>query len=118
MSGPEDHAGGFEASRECFAEALSWLAACDVAALSRAELEDQLDCRGRELLRRMFQDHLGLRAATEHRLDAVLDAEAVAHAAVETGHRRLLSRSSVRLSWSVWPTVIAATRTCFPQTRC
>src|SRR5665811_273822 len=91
MSGPEDHTGTFDASRECFEEALGWLEGPDVAALSHAELEDQLDCRGRELLRRMFQDHLGLRAATEDRLDAVLDAETVAHGAVETGHRRGLA---------------------------
>ena len=91
MSGPGELAGVFEASRECFEEALGWLEGPDVAALTHAELEDQLDCRGRELLRRMFQDHLGLRAATESRLDAVLDAEAVTHGAVETGHRRPLA---------------------------
>jgi len=48
----------FAASRECFTEALGWLEGPDAAALSHAELEDQLDARGRELLRRMFQDHL------------------------------------------------------------
>jgi hypothetical protein len=91
MSGPGEHTGAFDASRECFEEALGWLESGEVATLSHAELEDQLDRRGRELLRRMFQDHLGLRAATEHRLDAVLDAEAVTHGAVETGHRRGLA---------------------------
>lgn len=88
MSGPQTRADAFDASRECFEEALGWLEATEAAALSHAELEDQLDCRGRELLRRMFQDHLALRAATEHRLDAVLDAETVTHGAVETGHQR------------------------------
>ena len=89
MSGPE--AGVFDASRECFEEALGWLGGNDAAALTHAELEDQLDRRGRELLRRMCQDHLTGRAATERRLDVVADAEAVTHRCVETGHRRPLA---------------------------
>ena len=89
MSGPE--AGVFDASRECFEEALGWLEGNDAAALTHGELEDQLDCRGRELLRRMCQDHLTGRAATERRLEVVRDAEAVTHRAVETGHRRPLA---------------------------
>lgn len=89
MSGPVERA-IFDASREYFEEALGWLEGPDATALTHAELEDELDCRGRELLRRMLQDHLSLRAATESRFDAVLDAEAVAHRAVEAGHRRPL----------------------------
>lgn len=91
MSGPEEGAGAFAASRECFEEALGWLEGPDAAALTHAELEDQLDCRGRELLRRMCQGHLTLRAATESRLDPVPDAEGVTHGAVEAGHRRPLA---------------------------
>jgi len=56
-------------SREGFTEVLGWLEGPDAAALSHAELEDSLDARGRELLRRMFQDHLSLRAVTERRLE-------------------------------------------------
>jgi len=81
----------FGHSRECFGQVLGWLEGPDAAALSHAELEDQLDSRGRELLRRMFQDHLSLRAVTETRLDEVLDAQARAHGAVEAGHRRPLA---------------------------
>ncbi|MDQ6837608.1 MAG: ISKra4 family transposase [Actinomycetota bacterium] len=62
----------------------------EAAALSHGELEDQLDARGRELLRRMYQDHLSLRTATERRLEAVVDSDSVAHGALETGHRRRL----------------------------
>lgn len=91
MSGPEESAGTFDASRECFEEALGWLQGPDAKALTHADLEDQLDSRGRELLRRMYQDHLSLRAATEVRLEAVLDDEAVNHGAVEAGHRRPLA---------------------------
>ncbi len=63
----------------------------EATGLTHAELEDELDCRGRELLRRMLQDHLSLRAATERRREAGLDAEGVAHRTVEPGHRRALA---------------------------
>ncbi len=78
-------------SREGFTEVLGWLEGPDAAALSHAELEDQLDARGRELLRRMFQDHLSLRAVTERRLPGVRDAQARTYGAVEAGHRRPLA---------------------------
>ena len=78
-------------SRECFDQLLTWLEGGQATGMTHAELEDELEHRGRELLRRMLQDHLSLRAATEPRLEAVLDAEQVAHAAVETGHRRALT---------------------------
>ena len=91
MDNPRADKESFGHSRECFGEVLGWLEGPDSAALSHAELEDQLDCRGRELLRRMFQDHLSLRAVTETRLDEVLDAEDLTHSAVEAGHRRPLA---------------------------
>ena len=91
MSGPGERAGVFDASRECFEEALGWLAGPAATALTHAELEDELDGRGRELLRRMCQDHLTVRAATESRIDGVCDADAVTHGAVESGHRRPLA---------------------------
>ena len=78
-------------SRAYFDQLLGWLEGGQAAALSHGELEDELEDRGRELLRRMLQDHLSLRTRTEQRLEAVLDAEQVAHAAVETGHRRTLA---------------------------
>ena len=90
MSGVEA-ADGFETSRACFEEAVGWLTGIEAGAMSHGELEDQLDHRGRELLRRMYQDHLSLRAANESRLETVKDAESCPHGAVETGHRRPLS---------------------------
>ncbi|MDQ6615387.1 MAG: ISKra4 family transposase [Actinomycetota bacterium] len=91
MSSFAAQAATFEASRESFEETLGWLKGPDATVLTHAELEDQLDCRGRELLRLMLQDHLSLRAATESRLEAVVDADAVTHGAVESGHRRPLA---------------------------
>ncbi len=55
MDDPRADKESFRQSRECFVEVLGWLEGSDAAALSHAELEDQLDCRGRELLRRMFR---------------------------------------------------------------
>ncbi|MGH8303154.1 MAG: ISKra4 family transposase, partial [Steroidobacteraceae bacterium] len=63
----------------------------EAAALAHAELEDQLDARGRELLRKMLQDHLSLRALSEVRAQDVTDADGVVHGAVEAGHRRPLT---------------------------
>lgn len=83
---------GFGAdSRECFEQVLAWLEGNECATLAHGELEDELECRGRELLRRMLQDHLSLRARTEPRLAAVADDAGIAHAAVETGHCRTLA---------------------------
>lgn len=81
----------FEASRQRTEEMFSWLEGPEAAALAHAELEDQLDVRGRELLRRMLQDHLSLRAVNEVRMEDVVDSDGVAHGAVETGHRRPLA---------------------------
>lgn len=78
-------------SRACFEQVLAWLQGSESAALSHGELEDELESRGRELLRRMLQDHLTLRAVTEQRLEDVADDEGTVHAAVETGHRRGLA---------------------------
>ena len=101
----------FDRSRACFDQLLAWLEGSEAAASSHAELEDELDCRGRELLRRMLQDHLDLRALRE-RLAAVADDAGVVHAAVETGHARTLATSSAPSRSTGWPTATAATRTC------
>ena len=64
VPGPD---GAFARSGECFAELEEWLASEDAAGLQHGELEEQLDVRGRELLRRLFQDRLDLTAAREVR---------------------------------------------------
>ena len=63
VPGPD---GAFAQSRECYAELEEWLAS-DAAGLQHGELEEQLDVRGRELLRRLYQDRLDLTAAREVR---------------------------------------------------
>ena len=92
MNGRAAQPAGFGAdSRGCFEQLLGWLEGGQATGLTHAELEDELASRGRELLRRMLQDHLTLRAANEPRLAAVADDAGVVHAAVETGHRRTLA---------------------------
>jgi hypothetical protein len=81
--------GTFAATRERFEETLSWLEGTASASLSHAELEEQVDRRGREVQRLMFQDHLDLRALREERVE-VVDAESVVHASVEPAHDRNL----------------------------
>lgn len=92
---PDPSAAGPEvfgaSSRECFEQVLAWLEGDESATLSHAELEETLECRGRELLRRLLQDHLSLRAATEERLAVVTDDAGVVHGAVEPGHTRALA---------------------------
>ena len=81
----------FGRSRACFTELVGWLEGAEATALSHAELEDELDRRGRELLRQMLQGQLDLRALQERRADEVDDADGVRHGAVETGHTRPLA---------------------------
>ena len=88
MSGPDGN--GFGASRSCFEDIVGWLDGTETSSVSHAELEDDLDRRGRDLLRRLLQDHLDLRAQREERI-AVVAADGVAHRSVEPGHTRPLT---------------------------
>src|SRR5216117_4093118 len=85
-----DPAGAFTESRECFAELGEWLASEDAAGLQHGELEDQLDVRGRELLRQLFQDRLDLTAAREERRHDVAGQDGVVRTRAEKGRTRPL----------------------------
>ena len=63
----------------------------EAAGLRHAELEERLQARGRELLRRLHQDHLDLLAAREQRRDGVTGADGIARTRAERGHRRTLA---------------------------
>lgn len=88
MSGPGGAA--FDASRSCFEDIIGWLDGTGSSSVSHAELEEDLDRRGRDLLRRLLQDHLDLRAQREERV-AVVRVDGVAHRTVESGHTRRLT---------------------------
>jgi hypothetical protein len=81
----------FDRSRASFAELVGWLEGTTAAALNHAELEEELDRRGRELLRQLFQGRLDLRAVSESRAEEVRDADGVRHGASEAGHTRPLT---------------------------
>jgi len=79
----------FAGSRELFETLRGFLDGAPAAALSHGDLEDQLDVRGRGLLRQLFQDHLTLRTHAEPRLE-VVGADGVRRGRVEPGHTREL----------------------------
>jgi len=80
----------FGESRKCFGELEDWLASEEAAGLQHGELEEQLDVRGRELLRRLFQDRLDLTAAREERRHDVTGADGVPRTRAERGRTRPL----------------------------
>ncbi|MGH9082012.1 MAG: ISKra4 family transposase [Acidimicrobiales bacterium] len=80
----------FGSSRDCLESIVSYLDGDEAGGLTHAELEEQIEGRGRELLRRLFQDHLVLRVEREVRLGHVADAEGITRPNVEADHRRSL----------------------------
>ena len=84
-------AGAFASSREHFDVIVGWLESMETDGLEHSELEDRLQSDGRELLRRLLEDKLELRAFREARLDQVMDGAGVARRAVEAGHERPLT---------------------------
>ena len=80
----------FGGSRACFEDVIGWLEDTEAGSLTHGELEDVLDRRGRDLLRRLLQDHLDLRAEREQRVE-VIGVDGVTHGSVEAGHNRQLA---------------------------
>ncbi|HYB25299.1 MAG TPA: ISKra4 family transposase [Solirubrobacteraceae bacterium] len=81
----------FVNSREQLETMLGWLSDGETDGLEHSQLEERLQADGRELLRRMLDDKLELRALREQRLEGVACSAGVVRAAVERGHERLLS---------------------------
>jgi hypothetical protein len=77
-----------------YEETERWLAGQEAAALTHAELEDQLGGRGRELQRLLFQAQLDLRALREQRRGGVAGAGGIVRTRVEKGHARPLATVS------------------------
>jgi hypothetical protein len=87
---PSGPAAGFASSREQFESLVSFMDGTDAAGLEHAEVEERLDRDGRELLRRLLDDHLALRAIREQRLEQVVGDEEVRRGRVEPDYRRVL----------------------------
>jgi hypothetical protein len=62
-------ASAFVRSRGRFDEIVGWLGEEETAGLEQAQLEARLEVVRRELVCALLQDHLGLRAARERRVD-------------------------------------------------
>ena len=90
MSGRDVPAEPMGAPRQCFEPLIGWLESEDAAALEHGQLEEQLDIRGRELLRQLLQSNLDLHSLREQRLQQVLDADGDRHGNVEAEHTRPL----------------------------
>src|ERR1039458_6152805 len=80
----------FAKSRNCFGELEHWLGSEEAAGLQHGELEEQLDVRGRALLRQLFQDRLDLTAAREERRHDVTGQDGVVRTRAERGRTRPL----------------------------
>jgi hypothetical protein len=80
----------FAESGKCFGELESWLASEEASGLQHADLEEQLDVRGRELLRQLLQDRLDLTAAREVRRYDVAGEDGVVRTRAERGRARPL----------------------------
>jgi hypothetical protein len=80
----------FAQAREYFEETEDWLASGDAAGLQHADLEEQLQVRGREVVRRMLQGHLDLQAAREERRHDVTGEDGVPRTRAERGRTRPL----------------------------
>ena len=81
----------FARSQELFDAGVVWLSGEEAGGLEHSELETRLEVAGRELLCQLFEDHLGLRALREQRIDGVVGADGVRRGSVEAGHERPLA---------------------------
>lgn len=81
----------FSSSREQFERMVSMLQGGRALHMSADAIERVLEVEGRELNRRLLQDHLNLRAAAEARLNGVESADGVTHGEVRPLDRKLCS---------------------------
>ena len=80
----------FAESRKCFGALEEWAASEGAAGLQHADLEEQLEVRGRELMWQLFQDRLNAAAAAEERRYDVTGEDGVVRTRAERGKERPL----------------------------
>lgn len=88
---PETTGDSFARSRQLFESMIAELESAQTAALTHAQIEDQITTSGRQLHRSMYQDHLDLRALREVEHPNVIGADKIERTRTETGHRRKLT---------------------------
>ena len=86
----QDEGDAFASSREHFEQVVSFLGTDEAMVLEHGALEERLERDSREVFRRLFQDHLVVRAQREARVE-VVDAAGTVRTRVESGHRRALA---------------------------
>ena len=87
----EPEGGAFAQSRTCYRELEEWLSGEEAAGLRHADLEEQLQDRGRELLRRLHQGQLDLLAAREQRREDVTGPDGITRTRAEKGHGKVMA---------------------------
>jgi hypothetical protein len=100
----------FDRSRAVFAALTATLASAEAGGWTHEQLEGHLEEGGRELLRRLLQDQLDLRALREQhavatgRTGPITDAGGTCHRKVEPGHVRHLATvfGTVRVTRCAW----------------
>ncbi len=88
-STPTSPGAEFDPAREQLESMVGWLESSDAAEMTHAEIEARLDNDGRELVRRLFQSHLDLRALREERLPEVTGGDAEVRSHVRSTERPL-----------------------------
>jgi len=81
----------FRPARDQFEAAIGWLQSEDAAKLTHSVLEERLQEEGRELMRKLFQAHLDLRAVREERLPGVMDGDGRLRTHVRESDRPLMT---------------------------
>jgi len=87
---PASREEAFAQARKYFAETEDWLASADASGMQHADLEEQMEKRGREITRRMLRGHLDLLAAREERRHDVTGDDGVVRTRAERGRVRPL----------------------------
>lgn len=89
---PHEPTGGpFARSSQLFESIIAELESAPTAQLTHGQIEDRITTRGRELQRRLYQDHLDLRAVREADHHDVIGADRIERTRTETAHRRKLT---------------------------
>jgi hypothetical protein len=84
-----DRGDEFRAARDQFEAAIAWLESEDASKLTHSALEKRLEEDGREMMRKLFQAHLDLRAVREERLPAVMGSDGGLRTQVRESDRSL-----------------------------
>jgi len=80
----------FHTTVERFGGLMTFVTSEDAQALTHAELEAEINLRGRAILQQAMSDHFALRAKNERRWSHVADADGIRHTTQEVGQTRPL----------------------------